>query len=115
MGMNKRLSKYGDNNIVSFREFLEDDFFLFCDGHPDKMQTMVYMEDIKEPVPPSNKQMGVLLARLDIIWKDFCKRMQLHGKIEHTFISNVKERWHEKGEEQKRVKAFINHGNSEVI
>ena len=102
MGTNKRLSKHGDNNLPQYRKTLIDDFFLFCDGHPEKMGTIVYKKDIESPMPPSSEQMGKMLNRLNIIWTNFCKALGVQNIIYGTFISEVKKQWLQKGEIQKQ-------------
>lgn len=102
MGQNRKYTKNGDNNVGKYCDKLVEDFFYFCDGHPEKIKTMVWMDDIKAPMPPSPKQMGTLLSRMKVIWDSYCKNARLPMETQHLLINKVKKQWEEKGKQQKK-------------
>lgn len=97
MGNSRSYIKNGSNHIGEYCDKLIGDFFNFCDGNPQKITTMVWIKDILTPMPPSTKQMGILLSRLDVIWKQYCKQAKLPNETRFLFIKKVKEKWMELG------------------
>lgn len=100
---NRKYEKRGSNNISQYCNDLMNDFFKFCDGHPEYITTMVWIKDIEKPMPPSPKQMGTLLSRLDVIWKKYCDDAQLPRETKGLLISRVKEQWQERGKQQMSI------------
>lgn len=100
MGANNKYSRHGSNHIREYCKHLVDDFFRFCDGHPEQVTTMVWMNDINKPMPPNKEQMGKMLKRLLVIWQKFCKDATLPRTIENLFLTMIKEEWNKKSKEQ---------------
>lgn len=100
MGNLSKYTKNGSNYIGEYCKDLLGDFFLFCDGHPEKVVAMVWIKDIESPMPPTAKQMDILLSRLDVIWKKYCKDAKLPDETKFLFVNRVKEKWMELGKIQ---------------
>jgi hypothetical protein len=101
MGSNNKYVKHGVNDIRKYCSQLVKDFFLFCDGRPKQIKTMVWMDDIKQPMPPKKEQMAKMLKRLQVIWKKFCRDAILPRTTENLFITMMKAEWNRKSKEQK--------------
>lgn len=103
MGNSRTYTKTGSNNINEYCQDLMKDFFEFCEGRPEYINSMVWIKDIEKPMPPTPKQMGIMLGRLDVIWKTFCTDARFPRETRELFMKRVKERWMELGEKQKGI------------
>ena len=92
------------NNVSKHCQLVLDDFFNFCDGHPELVK-YVTISDIKEPMPPDVEQIKVMFGKCKRVWVDYCDFVGLPRESRQLFVNKAKVEWHkrEMAQQQKAI------------
>lgn len=98
------MSKLGKNirtnNVGEHCQLVLDDFFNFCDGHPELVKYAI-ITDIKEPMPPGVEQIKKMFGRCKRVWSDYCDFIKLPRESRQLFVNKAKQEWQRREKAQK--------------
>ena len=98
--MSKLSKKIKTSKVSEHCQLVLDDFFNFCDGHPELVKYCI-VTDIEKPVPPTVDQMKKMFGRCKRVWADYCDYTKLPRECRQLFVNKAKAEWHRREQAQK--------------